>query len=85
MHHKLSFVTLREGEERGIYFAASKELVNIIEDRVREQGVEVLGGTKESARRTAWTVKALRSARLKNIDVGERRVVKNNRCAAEQA
>ena len=71
----LFVATLREGEERCIYSAASKQLVCIIEDQVWEQGVVVLVCNKDSVIWKDASIKALRR---------RAQLVTNDRCAAEQ-
>ena len=58
-----------------------QQLVNIIEDQGREQSAEVIVWIKESAfwKHTSFTA-LLRKVHLKCIDVGEQRVITNNRC-----
>ena len=80
----LVVVTNKESEERGIHSAASKFLVDITDDQVREQSVVVFVRNKDSEIWKDMRMKAsIRRAQLKYIDVGGLWVVTNNRCVAE--
>ena len=74
-------VTIREGEERGTCSAALKELLKIVKHQIQERSVVVILLDKEKA---IWLRTVPRENQLKYIDVEGMRVVKNNRCEAEQ-
>ena len=46
-HSSMLVVTTREGEERGIYNAALKELLKVVKDQIEERSAVVLAWNKE--------------------------------------
>ena len=84
-HPSMLVVTIREGEERGIFRAALRELLTILKDQIEERSVTVIVLNIESAIWKGASMKSLlRGEQLKYIDVEGVRVVTNNRCVAEQ-
>ena len=78
-------VTIREGEERGMCNAALRELLRISKDQMGERSVVVIVLSKRS---TIWRKTSMRTLireeQLRYIDVGEMRVVTNDKHIAEQ-
>ena len=68
------FVTIREGEERGICCAALKELLKIVKDQIEERSVAVIVSSKESARDWSQAADAqqnkIKSDTVENVATG---------------
>ena len=77
-------VTIREGEEKGMYSAVMRELLSIVKDQIGEEcaGAMVLSG-KSTIWRRAIVKTFLRKRHMKYIDIEEMRVVTNNKHIAE--
>ena len=76
-------VTIREAEERGICRATTEGLLRIVIVQIEEGNVVVIVSSKESAISGEASMETLsHNVQLKNVDVGETRVVTNSRCMA---
>ena len=86
IHPSMLVVTIREGEERGMCNAALRELLRLSKDQMGERSVVVI--VLSSRRSTIWRRTSMRTLireeQLRFIDVGEMRVVTNDKHIAEQ-
>ena len=74
------YVTIREGEERGMCSAVMRELLRIVKDQIGEEcAVAMMLSRKSTIWRRAIVKTSLRKRHLKYIDVEEMRVVTNDK------